>query len=251
MKESRRMRRFGILSVLLLTVVSASALNASGVLPDWEIPSTATLKKKLGPPPAPNSAEAKEDLATVIRMQKLASARQIAVAKRDYNLSVFTFSEVLGREFTAARYPLTAKFFSQLNDLVQHANTPLKNFYKRPHPYQVDPKGVKQIVVAVPGYSYPSYHSARCVVFSRVLAALDPVNKELFAQVAEQVEWDRVLAGEHFPSDIRAGIKLGEMIYASLVKDPGFQAELRQVQMREWTPPPKRPRTTTISIPKK
>lgn len=206
--------------------------------------------KRIGPPPGPNSAEAKADLAQVIRMQQLASRRQIAIAKWDYYLSVFTFNEVLGKGFTAKRYPLTAKFFLQLNDLVQSENTPLKIFYKRPHPYQVAPKEVKQIVVAIPGYSYPSYHSARCVVFAHVLSTLNPENKKLFWQVAQQVEWDRVLAGEHFPSDIRAGQKLGELIYTALVKDAGFQAELRKVLIAEWNPPPKRARVTTISIPK-
>lgn len=242
-----------IFSMAILAFATAQAQPAPAEklpLPDWKLPSTATLMKKIGPPPAPNSAEAKADLAEVIRMQSLASQHQIAIAKWDYKLSVFTFSEVLGKGFTAEKYPKTAKFFLQLNDLVQSENTPLKNYYKRPHPYQVDPKGVKQIVVAIPGYSYPSYHSARCVVFAHVLSTLNPDNKALFWQVAEQVEWDRVMAGEHFPSDIRAGQKLGELIYTALNKDAGFQDELRKVLISEWNPPPKRAKATSISIPK-
>lgn len=240
-----------IFGLVLISLAGAQGQTAQKApLPDWKVPSTQKLMKLIGPPPAPNSAEAKADLAEVIRMQQLASARQIAIAKWDYHLSVFTFGEVLGKGFTEKRYPKTAKFFLQLNDLVQSENTPLKNFYKRPHPYQVDPKGVKQIVVAIPGYSYPSYHSARCVVFAHVLSTLNPENKALFWQVAEQVEWDRVMAGEHFPSDIRAGQKLGEIIYTALVKDAGFQAELRKVLIAEWNPPPKRARAASISVPK-
>lgn len=110
---------------------------------------------------------------------------------------------------------------------------------------------MKQIVVAIPGYSYPSYHSARYVVFAPVLTTLNPDNKALFWQVAQQVEWDRVMAGEHFTSDIRAGQKLGELLYTALNKDAGFQNELRKVLIAEWKPPPKRARTTTISVPAK
>ena len=78
----------------------------------------------------------------------------------------------------------------------------------------------------------------------------DYIDGELYWKVARQVEWDRVLAGEHFPSDIRAGKKLGELIYTALLKDKKFLAAVKQVKAAEWTPPPARAKVVKISIPK-
>ncbi|MEO8206902.1 MAG: hypothetical protein ABI615_12035 [Chthoniobacterales bacterium] len=215
-----------------------SAAKASEVVPPWKMPAPAWFVKRIPTPPAVNTPAGKRDLEEVIKIQKAATPKQIALAQWDYNLSVFTYSEVLGKKFTAKRYPQTAKLFQELNNLVHQQNDLLKNHYKRPHPFEVAPGKVKRIVMAPPGYSYPSYHSARCVVFTHALATLDPANKTAFERVSEQVEVDRVLGGEHFPSDIQAGRKLGGLIYAALLKDKNFLAALNAVKAAEWTPPP-------------
>jgi membrane-associated phospholipid phosphatase len=135
-----------------------------------------------------------------------------------------------------------------LNDLVDHENRLLKNHFHRPHPFEVDPR-VKRIVVAHPGYSYPSYHSARSVVFANVLSLLDPSQKGPLQRVARQVEVDRALAGEHFPSDIHAGRKVGALVYASLMKDVAFRAAVKELKAAEWTPPPAPVKNMHITVP--
>ncbi|MEO6848963.1 MAG: phosphatase PAP2 family protein [Chthoniobacterales bacterium] len=239
--------------IACILLISTSALHAKKtdapkVIPPYKMPSHAWFLQHIVPPPPSGSWMEKQDVNEVLALQKAATPKQIALAKWDFNLSVFTFSEVLGKKFTAKRYPQTAAFFLGLNNLIQKENNFLKSHFKRPHPFEVDPH-VKRIVVAPPGYSYPSYHSARCVVFSNVLAMLDPANKAAFHQVAEQVEIDRVLAGEHFPSDIRAGKYLGQLIYAQLLKDKNFLADLKKVQAAEWTPPPAEVKNLHIAVP--
>jgi acid phosphatase (class A) len=197
-------RRF-LPAPFLVTLLGASGLlvatNTAPPLPPWNVPSRAALLQQIPLPPARNSPEEKQDIAEVLKLQAAATPEQIALAKRDYHLSVFTFSEVYGKTFTPKNFPKTAALFRQVNDLVDRENDLLKNHFHRPHPFEVDPR-VKRIVVAHPGYSYPSYHSARSVVFANVLSLLDPSQKGPLQRVARRVEVDRALAGEHFPSDI-------------------------------------------------
>jgi len=244
-------RRF-LPAPFLVTLLGASGLlvatNTAPPLPPWNVPSPAALLKQIPLPPARNSPEEKQDIAEVLRLQAAATPEQIALAKRDYHLSVFTFSEVYGKTFTPKNFPKTAALFRQLNDLVDHENRLLKNHFHRPHPFEVDPR-VKRIVVAHPGYSYPSYHSARSVVFANVLSLLDPSQKGPLQRVARQVEVDRALAGEHFPSDIHAGRKVGALVYASLMKDVAFRAAVKELKAAEWTPPPAPVKNMHITVP--
>jgi membrane-associated phospholipid phosphatase len=167
-------RRF-LPAPFLVTLLGASGLlvatNTAPPLPPWNVPSRAALLKQIPLPPVRNSPEEKQDIAAVLKLQAAATPEQIALAKRDYHLSVFTFSEVYGKTFTPQNVPKTAALFRQLNDLVDRENGLLKKHFHRPHPFEVDPR-VKRIVVAHPGYSYPSYHSARTVVFANVLSLL-------------------------------------------------------------------------------
>jgi hypothetical protein len=203
----------------------------------WEIPTNAWFLSQMPPPPAPDSAEAKRDLDTVLALQAKATPAKIAHAKATYDLTVFTFAMAISPNFTPENYPETAKFFLELNDLVNDINNTVKDAYKRPHPFQVSDK-VQRFVIAKPGYSYPSYHSARCVVFQHVLDQLDPGHDAAFQKISERVEEDRVFAGEHFPSDIAGGIRLGRLIRDALEKNENFQAEIVRLKNVEWTPPP-------------
>ena len=203
----------------------------------WKIPPRADFLAQIPPPPAPGSAAAKRDLDIVLALQSRSTPAKVAEAQRTYDLTVFTYATALNPHFDARYYPKTAKFFHELNDLVNHVNTSIKDTYKRPHPFEVSPR-VRRIVVAPPGYSYPSYHSARCVVFQNVLAQLDPALKGDFDRVSTHVEEDRVFAGEHFPSDIEAGKKLGLLIWNALEKDANFRAAIVRLRKSEWTPPP-------------
>ena len=204
----------------------------------WKIPPLAAFLAKIPPPPALGTPAAQRDLATVLKLQSAATPEKIAQAERSYDLTVFTFAPAIGPDFTPQRYPQTAKFFKRLNDLVNYVNNYVKDAYKRPHPFQVS-TAVKRFVIAKPGWSYPSYHSARCVVFQYVLDQLDPGHNAAFQRISAQVEKDRVFAGEHFPSDIQGGIRLGKLIRAALVKDPGFRGDIAALKKAEWTPPPR------------
>ena len=84
-------RRF-LPAPFLGTLLGASGLlvatNTAPPLPPWNVPSRAALLKQIPLPPARNSPEEKQDIAAVLKLQAAATPEQIALAKRDYHLSV-------------------------------------------------------------------------------------------------------------------------------------------------------------------
>jgi acid phosphatase (class A) len=94
-----------------------------------------------------------------------------------------------------------------------------------------------------PGYSYPSGHTTRSRLCALVLGELDPGKRKEINQVAERVGLDRILAGEHYLTDIEGGRKLAKILYSCLNKNPDFRAELAEVKTAEWTHPSSEPKT--------
>lgn len=204
----------------------------------WTVPDEAFFLSRIGPPPAPGSAAQRRDIERVLKVQKHATPQEIAAAQRTLNLTVFTFAKAIGPDFDPVRFPLTGAFFQRLNGIVDKTNDALKAHFRRPHPFEADPR-IHRFVVAPALYSYPSYHAARCVVFWRTLAQLDHHAADAFHAIAHKVESERVLAGEHFPTDIAAGRLEGWLIFEALEHDPAFRADLARLKRLEWTPAPR------------
>ena len=212
----------------------------------WTVPGEAFFLKRIGPPPAAGSAAERRDIDRVLAVQKGATPKEIAAAQRTLNLTVFTFAKAVGPDFDPERFPQTGAFFRRLNGIVGKTNDVLKAHFKRPHPFEADPR-IRRFVVAPAAYSYPSFHSARCVVFWRTLALLDHHAADAFHAIAFKVENERVLAGEHFPTDIAAGRLEGRLIFEALERDPAFRADLERLKRSEWTPAP-RTRSTKEAV---
>jgi acid phosphatase (class A) len=46
----------------------------------------------------------------------------------------------------------------------------------------------------------------------------------------QEIGWDRVIAGVHFPSDVYAGRVLGQTLAQAMLKSPDFQRRLTQAK---------------------
>jgi acid phosphatase (class A) len=243
---------FSSLNPLVVAVLASALLAGSGCASRnvskpvarsitagaWAVPDEAFFLSRIGPPPAPGSAAERRDIDRVLALQKGATAKEIAAAQRTLDLTVFTFAKAVGPDFNLGRFPQTGAFFRRLNGIVGKTNDELKAHFKRPHPFEADPR-IRRFVVAPALYSYPSYHSARCVVFWRTLALLDRHAAAAFHSIAFKIENERVLAGEHFPTDITAGRLEGRLIFEALERDPAFRADLERLKRSEWTPAPR------------
>ncbi len=68
--------------------------------------------------------------------------------------------------------------------------------------------------------SYPSGHSTVGNLDAMILAELIPDQKDALLKRGQQIGDDRIVAGVHFPSDVEAGHKLAEDLFARLKANP-------------------------------
>lgn len=204
----------------------------------WAMPPMSYFVKALPPPPRPGSFRDRMDYSDALARQKLVTQADQKSIDETYLFTVFYFSKVFGRDFTAEKYPKTAAFFSKLINTANGVVNELKNHYKRPRPFVSHPK-IKLLVPNESGYSYPSGHTTRSRLCAFVIAEMDPAAKTPVAKAAELVATDRILAGEHYLTDLEGGRRLSKIIYAALKDDPEFLRELNALkESSEWTPGP-------------
>ena len=208
-----------IRSLLVLFLLVAPFLLAERT--GWPLPSHEIFLNVVLPPPVMGTPADRADLDAVIGVQAHAGKAELAHAEKSVGFTVFTFSEVRGEEFNAAAYPKTEAFFKKLEETVNAPKNFIKDTYHRERPYKAFPDQVKALVSIEGNYSYPSGHSTRAD----------------YLGCAMRVSLDRVLGGMHFPSDTAAGRTLAEAIYADLMADPGFKADLEQLRKAEYQKP--------------
>lgn len=98
---------------------------------------------------------------------------------------------------------------------------------------------VKLLCAAQPGYSYPSGHGTEGWLIALLLGELDPGDRLPFLRFAAEVGYLRIVGGMHYQTDVIAGRTLAEQIFAQLMAQPAFTAELNAVKAAEWASPPK------------
>lgn len=172
---------------------------------------TCTLRAELPPPPARGSDAERVDLELVLRVQRLATAadRERAARIKD---------EALGTLFGAPYGPLTAAevarwsaAFAPIADETEDLVDALKKRYGRPRPYVLDHR-IRCLAGRPGGLSYPSGAAAVAEVFARLLSRIDPSRQAAFLARAAQIGRDRVVVGAHHPSDVAAGLVLGDQL---------------------------------------
>jgi len=226
-----------IRSLLILFLLVAPFLRAERT--GWPLPSHEIFLNVVLPPPVMGTPADRADLDAVIGVQAHPGKAEIAHAEKSVGFTVFTFSEVRGEEFNAAAYPKTEAFFKKLEDTVNAPKNFIKDTYHRERPYKAFPDQVKALVSIEGNYSYPSGHSTRSWLAALVMGDLDPARRADYLGCAMRVSLDRVLGGMHFPSDTAAGRTLAEAIYADLMAEPGFKADLEQLRKAEYQKTPR------------
>jgi len=235
-------QRFGLLGLAGLLFLQSCATTTSKLTPvtetmPWRVPPLGYYIEHLPEPPRKGSFRDRVDLQDAIAQQSAMTRDTLAHAQVTYTLSVFSFSEVLGPEFNAKNYPRTAAFFQKVSTETGAIVSGLKNHYKRVRPFAAHPDKVSLYVRNEPGYSYPSGHTTRSRLYAFLLGELDPAKRSEFNRCAEQIAFDRIIAGEHYQTDLEAGRKLGKMLYESFHKDPDFRRDFAALRQAEWAHP--------------
>jgi acid phosphatase (class A) len=209
--------KLACLALLLL----ARAAQAGHYLDEKTIPPTL-----LAPPPREQSAEWKQEVATIIALQKRAKPVDIAAAKTEMKLTPDLVADALGPQMLRGNYPAVFRLLDKLDDDSHAINDIAKAHWNTRRPYVAAP-GVKALINAHTNPAYPSGHTSGSLVLAEVLGQLFPKKQaELRARAAEIAE-HRVLAGMHYPADVEGGRQMARLILGALTQSPAFREDFQ------------------------
>lgn len=184
---------------------------------------------QFAPPPAPGSAEQEADLASIMAWQNKRTEADCekakATAKADYDFfwgKKNPFPEPLPAE--------VKEFFGRLAQDLDDAVTNMKKRWERPRPFNAYPGQAEPCIKKSSGFSYPSGHSSFSRVFANVLADIVPERKDEFFAKADEIAMDRVIGGVHFPTDIAAGKRFGDLYHAELLKSEAYRKDIEKMK---------------------
>lgn len=217
-----------VMSPLGAPSASAQKLNYLGQIID--------LTALIPPPPPANSMAQREDLADVIDMQEKRTDVQVERAIADNILSIYRFDDVLGPKFKRQNLPVLDAFMEKAQADARAVLIAAKNAIQRPRP-----AAASQDVIALGGTprlptGYPSGGVVFTTLTTIVLSNMVPEKRFELSERNHEYAVNRVVLGQHFPRDIRAGEIAGTVIAYALMETPAFmrdlqaaRAELRQV----------------------
>jgi acid phosphatase (class A) len=178
----------------------------------------------LMPPPLPDSPEQKFDLGEVEAVHHSRPGNDVVAAlAEDKGVTPFSFTNVVGDFFLPEKFPRTATLLRRVQSVTEHEVNLVKNYWKRPRPYVVDPDLIEG--KAEKSFSYPSGHSTQSMTLALVLTDLFPDKRAALLARAREIGWHRVELARHYPTDIFAGRVLAQAIVREMKNNPDFQKD--------------------------
>lgn len=178
----------------------------------------------LPPPPPAGSPADTADLAIVRDWQIKRTETQCAKAKAEMYMEYDDFFGDLS-PFSKPLNPSVVNFLKRVAADSDTAVSKNKHLYNRPRPFNRD-RSLSPCIGKVPGLSYPSGHATVSRLYALILGELVPERKQQFMARADESALYRVISGVHHPSDIEAGKRLANMLYAQFLKNAPFRADM-------------------------
>ncbi|AWN48445.1 acid phosphatase [Methylobacterium terrae] len=197
------------------------ALDAAAILP---------------PPPKPGSAAQDADAAAYAATRALAGTPRWQLAVADVPSGVARlldgFSCAAGRRLDPARRPALAALLARTRrDVVAVVRDAKGRFARgRPHLGNDEPLCVPRSEALDRSFAYPSGHATEGWTFGLVLAALMPERAGPLLARARTYGESRIVCGVHWASDVEAGRLTGSALFAALVGDAAFRADLERAR---------------------
>ncbi|MDA8130546.1 MAG: phosphatase PAP2 family protein [Elusimicrobia bacterium] len=180
------------------------------------------------PPPAPDSMEQAADIAGVLAWQNKRTEEDCARARRtadeeyyDYWGSTSPFGGAVPAEFK--------DLFAGLAEDFEAALEVMKDRFRRPRPF-VTYEEAMPCVKKKSSYSYPSGHASASRVTADVLSDLVPERGDEFFAKADEIAQDRVVGGAHYPADVEAGKKFGDLFHEQLLRSEKYRDDLQKAK---------------------
>ncbi len=225
-------------ALALPKAMAAKEPPANGYLP------TVDYRVIIGPPPAPGSAQANADRAAFAKTTaEIGSPRynyastQLAPSSKQVMQQL---SCAIGHQVSPATTPLTIAFIKRIRTDIDRPVNSAKSHFSRDRPFvgaddprTCDPRTAIRIMPKSPprpNYSYPSGHAAIGALFGAVFAAAVPGRAAVVREWGSDFGSNRLVCRVHWQSDVAAGRKLADAVYARLKADPAFARDLAAVR---------------------
>jgi acid phosphatase (class A) len=187
----------------------------------------------LPPPPSPGSAMDQADLAAIQRRQSQVDSPRWQQAQRDISFDIFpVYQSILGPDFTAKNRPEVAALIDYAGVQLNRASAASKAAFMRPRPYVRDPSLRLCATEAPQNTSYPSGHAGWGWLSARIIAQIETEHADAILARGRDYGDSRVVCGVHYPSDVVAGRRLGDVIFEALAADPKYRKLLAQARAR-------------------
>ena len=143
----------------------------------------------------------------------------------------YILSTATGKQYDYNNYPATTTFLLNCIQDIRVTEFRLKQVFKRPRPYHVEP--ALQPLTRINSPSFPSGHSLWAYTEAYIFSELFPEKRQDFIKAAAEVRWSRELLGIHYPSDNEASRVIGWYLLKYWYNNPRFVADLEKAKA-EW-----------------
>jgi acid phosphatase (class A) len=242
------MIRYAVLAFLIAVLgaapASAQKLNYLTQIID--------LPELLPPPPGPDSQALKDDIAGVMEAQENRTDIQMQRALVQKTLSIYHFAEVLGPKFKKENLPIMDAFFERAHIDQRATLIAAKNKIQRMRPFMVDKR--IQPLAGTPRLptGYPSGGTVMTQMTAILLSKMIPEKRLELHESSREYNLTRIIIGEHFPRDVRAGEIAGTVITHALLEVPAFMRDFEpaRVELRKVLGYPPEPDAVGSTQPK-
>ena len=160
-------------------------------------------------------------------MQENRTETQVRRAIADNVLSIYRFEDVLGPKFKRENLPVTHAFLENAQADARAILIAAKNALQRPRP-----AAASKLVLALGGTprlptAYPSGGVVFTTLTAIVLSKMIPEKRFDLSERNREYAVNRVVLGQHFPRDIRAGEIAGTVIAYALMDTSTFMHDLQ------------------------
>lgn len=146
------------------------------------------------PPPADNSKETKKE---IDYLKSIDLNKKFVQDKDDISGNFEDFFESKDINET--------DLIKKLNNSSRIVILDLKNYYKRPRPFRLDPELTDPMLDSMEGFAYPSGHSTFSNLLYFVFSKKYPKYQKELKKIKDNIVYSRQMAKAHYPSDIRFG----------------------------------------------
>jgi len=238
-------------AMLAVSIVVIGAAPASAQKLNY-LTKVIDLPELLPPPPAPGSQALKDDIAGVKEAQENRTDIQLQRALGQRQLSIYYFADVLGPKFKKENLPVMDAFFVKAHEDQRIILINAKNAIQRMRPFLVD-KEIKALGGAprLPT-GYPSGGTIMTQMTAILLAKMVPEKRTDLHESSREWNLDRIMIGEHFPRDVRAGEIAATVITHALMQVPAFMRDFEpaRVELRQVLGYPPEPEAVGSTQPK-